>query len=412
MNEQNSGWSLKKDLDRIRDQFPILEKCVYLISNSLGAVPLGVREALDRFYSVWAEEGVVAWEKEWWLLSEKVGNVVATLIGAEEDSVAMMTNATLCHWVSLSTQFSACNRDRNVVIMTDHDFPSVIYAISKICSFMDWELDLVRSHGKPGIDLADINNRVDEKTLFVATSHVYFKSAYIQDVARMARNAQSKGALTLIDGYHAPGTVPVDVKKLGVDFYVGGCLKWLCGGPGNAFLYIRPELRENLEPLLTGWLAHKTPFTFSGKMEYTEGAYKLMSGTPPIPCLYTATAGLDMIKKIGIGPIRTKSIEQTGLIITKASERGFPIYTPMDDEKRGGAVSICLPHAQQVKQALIQKKVKVDFRKGMDGEPDVIRVGPHFYTKDEEIEILYDHIDKILASGEYKKFDNKTELVT
>ena len=149
MNEQTSGWDLWKDQDRIRGQFPILEKCVYLISNSLGAVPLGVRDALDRFYSIWAEEGVVAWEKEWWLLSQKVGNEVATLIGAEEDSVAMMTNATLCHWVALSTQFSAGKRKRNKVIMTDHDFPSVIYAISKICSFMDWELDLVHRDVSP-----------------------------------------------------------------------------------------------------------------------------------------------------------------------------------------------------------------------------------------------------------------------
>jgi kynureninase len=405
-------WSLWKNLDRIRKEFPILEKCVYLISNSLGAVPSRVRDALDRFYSIWAEEGVVAWEKEWWLLSQNVGNKVASVIGAEEDSVAMMTNATLCHWVALSTQFATKKRKRNKVIMTDHDFPSVIYAISKICSFMDWELDVVPSHGKSGIELGEILKRVDDKTLFVATSHVYFKSAYVQDVARIAQYASSKGALTLIDGYHAPGTVPVDVKELGVDFYIGGCLKWLCGGPGNAFLYIRPELRENLEPLLTGWLAHKTPFSFSRDMEYTEGAYKLMSGTPPISCLYTATGGLDIIQKIGIESIRQKSIKQTRMLIAKASERGFPIYTPVEDKKRGGAVSISLPYAQQVKQALIQNKVKVDFRKGMDEEPDVIRVGPHFYTKDEELELLFEHIDRILASGEYKKFAGKSELVT
>jgi kynureninase len=147
-------------------------------------------------------------------------------------------------------------------------------------------------------------------------------------------------------------------------------------------------------------------------MAFTEGAYKLMSGTPPISCLYTATAGLDIIQKIGIEPIRQKSVEQTGKLIKNASERGFPLYTPVENEKRGGAVSIGLPFAHQVKQALLSKKVKVDFRKGTDEEPDVIRVGPHFYTKDDEIELLFHLIDEILASGEYKKFTSKSELVT
>lgn len=407
-----SFWSLEKDLDLIRKNFPILDNCIYLISNSLGAVPKQVKEDLDQFFTIWAEEGVTAWEKEWWLLSQKVGNKVGSLIGAEENTIAMMTNATLCHWVALSTKFASANGARNKVVMTDHDFPSVIYAISKICSFMDWELDMVQSRSKPGIEADEILDHVDEKTLFVATSHVYFKSAYIQDVFRIARHARSKGAMTLIDGYHAPGTIPVDVKNLGVDFYIGGCLKWLCGGPGNAFLYVRPGLQQVLEPLLTGWLAHENPFAFSREMAFTQGAYKLMSGTPPIPCLYTATAGLDVIQKIGMEPIRQKSIEQTGKLIENAAARGFPLYTPVENEKRGGAVSIGVPYAHQVKQALVSKNVKVDFRKGTDEEPDVIRVGPHFYSKDEEVELLFHLIDKILASGEYKKFTRESELVT
>jgi kynureninase len=408
----NTGWNLEKDLDQIRKNFPILNDHVYLISNSLGAVPIKVSEALNQYYSLWAEEGVTAWEKEWWWLSQKVGNRVAALIGAEINSVAMMTNATLCHWVALSTQFAAVHTEKNKMIMTDHDFPSIIYAVSKICDFMNWELELVRSQGKPGIEADEILERVDEKTLCIATSHVYFKSAFIQDISRIARHARNKGVMTVIDGYHAPGTVPVDVDKLGVDFYIGGCLKWLCGGPGNAFLYVRPELQKTLQPMLTGWLAHKNPFAFSREMEYSEGAYKFMSGTPSIASLYTAMAGLEIIEKVGKGPIRQKSTEQTGIIIDKALSRGFPVHTPEEDEKRGGAVSVCLPYAHQVKQALVRRKVKVDFRKGANEEPDVIRVGPHFYTKLEEIELFFHLIDEILASGEYKKFAAATELVT
>lgn len=410
--DSTKEWDLAEDLDYIRNNFPILEKCVYLISNSLGAVPVHVQDALQRFYTLWADSGVTAWEKEWWILSQKVGNHVASLIGAENDCVAMMSNATLCHWVALSTQFYSKKKQRTKVVMTDHDFPSILYAVAKICAFMDWKLDIVPSHGKPGIEVDEILKRMDQDTLFVATSHVYFKSAYIQDISRIARHARSIGALTLIDGYHAPGTIPVDMKELGVDFYIGGCLKWLCGGPGNAFLYVRPELRKKLEPQLTGWLAHKDPFAFSPQMAYSEGPYRLMSGTPPVACLYTATAGLDIIQKIGVEPIRKKSIEQTKKLIQMASGRGFEIHTPSEDRKRGGAVSIRMPYAHQVKQALNARKVKVDFRKGRDKEPDVIRVGPHFYTKNTEIEDLFVHIDEILASGEYKKYAAKTETVT
>ena len=404
-------WNLDKDIKKIRKIFPILDHCVYLISNSLGAVPSRIQEDLQRYYSLWAEEGVSAWQKEWWELPHKVGNEVASLIGAEEDSVTMMTNATLCHWIVLSTQFLSSQK-RNKVVITDHDFPSIIYCISKICAFMGWELDMIESKGKTGVVVDEIIERVDEHTLFIATSHVYFKSAYVQNISRIAHHARQMGAMSLIDGYHAPGTLPVDVKTLGVDFYIGGCLKWLCGGPGNAFLYVCPDLQNTLRPQLTGWLAHKTPFSFSTEMEYADGPFRFMSGTPPIAALYTAQAGLDVIKQIGMHQIRRKSIGQTRSIIKKAKERGFSLFTPEEDDLRGGAVSLGLSHASQVKQALIERKVKVDFRKGDKNEEDVIRIGPHFYTKDEEIDFLFEAIDEILSSGEYKKYYGKSERIT
>ncbi len=399
-------WDLEKDLDLIRKEFPILERCVYLISNSLGAVPKKTQGDLKRFYQMWAEEGASAWEKEWWDLSRKVGNQVAFFLGAGEDEVTMMPNATHCHWVALSIKFLAKDKRRKKIIMTDHDFPSMIYAISKISDFMGWKLEIVKSNGRPGIDVEHILKRVDEKTLFVATSHVYFKSAYIQNIKQITARAREVGALTLIDGYHAPGVIPVDVKMLDVDFYVGGCLKWLCGGPGNAFLYVRPDLSDRLQPQLTGWFAHKEPFLFAQEMEYTQGAYRFMSGTPPVPCLYTAKTGLDIIKKMEISEIRDKSLSLTELIIKAAKEREFHLFTPDENDLRGGAVSIILPHAFPVKQALEQRGVKVDFRKSEDKEQDIIRVGPHFYSKDEEIDILFREIDAIYASGEFKKLSS------
>lgn len=406
------NWDLKRDLESIRKEFPILERCVYLISNSLGAVPRQASEALHNFYLMWEKEGVGAWQKEWWSLSRIVGNQVASLLGAGEDEVTMMTNATHCHWVALSTKFLSRDERRNKVILTDHDFPSTIYAVSKISEFMGWKLEMVESSGHPGINVEDILKRMDEKTIFVVTSHVYFKSAYIQNIKQIAARARQIGALSLIDGYHAPGIIPVNVKQLDVDFYVGGCLKWLCGGPGNAFLYVRPELSENLQPQLTGWFAHKNPFLFDKEMEYAQGAFRFMSGTPPVPCLYTAKSGLDIVKKIGISKIRNKSLTLTEKIIKKAKERNFHLFTPEGENLRGGAVSISLFHAFPVKQALEKRGIKVDFRKGRDNEEDIIRVGPHFYTRDEEIDILFRDIDDIYASGEYKNFPEEVSDVT
>ncbi len=404
--------NLDKDLESVREEFPILKRCVYLISNSLGAVPRQARKDLQSFYQIWADEGVSAWQKEWWELSRTVGNQVALFLGAREDEVTMLANATLCHWVALSTLFLGKDKKKNKVVMTDHDFPSILYAVSKIAEFTGWKLEVVKSNGRPGIDVEDILRRIDRETLIVATSHVYFKSAFIQDIRQIASRARKAGALTVIDGYHAPGVIPVDVKGLDVDFYVGGCLKWLCGGPGNAFLYIKPDLLERFQPQLTGWFAHSDPFLFKRNMQYAKGSYRFMSGTPPVPCLYTARAGLEFLNRIGISQIRKKSISLTESIIAKAKERDFQVFTPENKNRRAGAVSIGLPHAYSVKQALEKRRVKVDFRKGEGREPDVIRVGPHFYTKNEEIEALFSEIDSVYESGEYERYPERISHVT
>ncbi|MFB0565413.1 MAG: aminotransferase class V-fold PLP-dependent enzyme [Candidatus Aminicenantaceae bacterium] len=403
---------LNKNLSTIRKEFPVLSRCIYLISNSLGAVPKKTLDMLKEYYRLWAKEGVSAWDKEWWDLSRKVGNEIASLIGAGDDEVTMMTNATLGHWVALSTKFTSEEKERNRVIMTDLDFPSEIYAVTEIAKFAGWQLEIVKSNGQPGIDADEIIRKIDERTLFVGTSHVYFKSAYIQDISRISARAKEVGALTLIDGYHGPGTIPVDVKNLDVDFYVGGCLKWLCGGPGNAFLYVRPELIERLKPRLTGWLAHQKPFLFAQRMEYAENSYRFMAGTPPVPCLYTALPGVEVIKEIGISQIRNKSMHQTAMIIREAKKRGFDVFSPEEVELRGGAVSVSFDHAYAVKKALDNRGIKIDFRKGLDSEPDVIRIGPHFYTEDGEIRTLFEEIDVIFKNGEFKKYSQEIDWIT
>lgn len=405
-------YDLKNDINKIRSNFPILSRGIYLISNSLGAVPTQTKDRLMEFIKKWETEGVAAWRTEWWDIAKNTGNRIAEFLGAADDEITMMTNATLCHWVALSTQFHKNKQKRKKIVMTSMDFPSIVNAVVKIAEFMDWTVDIINERTQAGIDSEQIIERIDDDTLFVATSHVYFKSAYIQDIKKIADSARKKGAYTLIDGYHAPGVIPVELHSSGVDFYVGGCLKWLCGGPGTAFLYVRPELSSLLQPKLTGWFAHTSPFSFSLKMEYCNGAYRYMSGTPPIPCLYTALSGLEEIKKVGINQIRDKSVQMTGKIIKMAKKREFNIFSPEENKLRGGAVSLHIPFAFQVKQGLDMRKIQVDFRKGDGEDKDVIRVGPHFYNTEEEIEEFFTAVDEILSSGEYKKFSANPGNVT
>jgi kynureninase len=409
-NRGKPDWDLENDLAAIRRNFPILRRCTYLISNSLGAVPRQAAQDLKRFYKLWAEEGVSAWSLEWWNLAGRLGGDLASFLGADRGTVAMTGSATQSHWAALSTQFRNPDGHRNKILMTAHDFPSTRYAVSQVSEFMGWQVVAVPARGS-GVDLEELLDHIDERTLFVAVSHVFFRTGYILDIDAVAKKAIRVGAQTLIDGYHAPGTMPVHLKKSAVDFYVGGCLKWLCGGPGNAFIYVNPETVV-LEPMLTGWLAHKTPFAFDDGMTYAEGPYRFMSGTPPIPSFYAALAGLSIIREIGIEAIRAKSTVQTRMILDLADRNGFQVFSPREDNLRGGAVSITLPHAYQVKQNLEEKKYKLDFRKGREGDPDVIRIAPHFYTKDEEIVRLFSDMAEILKTESYRSYPEHLSTVT
>jgi len=358
MTQEN--WDLRRDLEKLRNEFPILREKAYLISNSLGAVPREVRTDLESYYALWASEGVSAWRMKWWDLSREIGNLVGEIIGAAQDEITMMTHATQAHWVALSTAFRFPQGERREILMTDHDFPSTIYAVSQIAACMGWQVNMVPSHGQQGIPVENILSRISTRT----------------------------------------------------DFYVGGCLKWLCGGPGSAFLYVEPDAAARLKPALTGWLAHSLPFGFSSRMEYTEKSYRFMSGTPPVPCLYAARSGLDIIRKIGEVQIRGKSLRLTDYILEQSYNRGFDVFTPRQKEFRGGAVSLGIPHAFQVKQALDDIGILIDFRKGRGDEPDVIRIGPHFYTDPNEIAALFEAMDDIYKKESFRKYSPRFSHVT
>jgi kynureninase len=314
----------------LRERFPILAETTYLINHSLGAMPAAAEERLLEYARTWNTRGVRAWEEGWWEMSLTVGDQIARLIGAPLGSVSMHQNVTLAEAVVVSC--FGFDGPRRRIVYEEGNFPSVRY--------------LYQAQERRGADIlvaADdesVVEAIDERTLLVPVTHVLFKTGAIQDVEAIVGRAHEEGALVVLDAYQSVGTVPLDVTALGVDFAVGGSVKWLCGGPGAAWLYVRPDLASTLEPALTGWQAHARPFAFEPEQDYAEGAARFLTGTPNVPALYAATAGYDVIEEVGVERIRERSVEQTTLLIELLDEAGFPVGSPLDPARRGGTVVV------------------------------------------------------------------------
>ena len=388
-----------------RGEFPILDHTNYLVSNSLGAMPRAVPEKLAEYTGAWAQYGVRAWAREWWSMPGSVGDLIAPLIGADAGTVVMVPNVSLAQATILSSiEYRA---PRNRIVMTALDFPSVRYVYDALARRLGAEVVVVPSEDGISIDEDRICAAIDERTALVAISHVFFKSAWIVDAARIVRHAHEAGALVSLDAFHSVGVMPVDMKSSGADFLTGGVLKWLCGGPGGCFTYARPETTEGLDPALTGWLAHARPFAFEPEMEYAAGAYRWLGGTPAIPSIYAAIEGPRIIRKAGIDAIRQKSMRQTARLLELADARGFRCHAPRDPARRGGTVAFDVPHAYEVAQCLLDREILVDFRPGAG-----IRIAPHFYTRDVELEDAVAAIDEILSTGAWSKYSGRASVVT
>ena len=389
-----------------RREFPILERSTYLVSNSLGAMPRTVAERLAQYVDDWAEQGVRAWTKGWWEMPVKVGDEIAPLIGAKSGEVVMVPNVTLAQATVLSALDYPAERNR--IVMSALDFPSVSYVYQGLATRLGAELVVVPASADGlGIDMDALLSAIDERTRLVAISHVLFRSAYIVDVEAVCRRAHDVGALVSLDSFHAVGIIPVDVAKIGCDFLTGGVLKWLCGGPGGCFLYAAPQVRSSLTPALTGWQAHARPFAFEPEMDFAPDIYRWLGGTPVIPALYANAEGPKILRRAGIGAIRAKSIRQTTRLIDMADARGFTVRAPRDPERRGGTVAVDMPHAYEMSQYLLARDIIVDFRPGAG-----IRIAPHFYTTDEEVERVMTAIDEALHSGEWKRHERGHAVVT
>jgi kynureninase len=388
-----------------RPEFPILAKTNYLVSNSLGAMPRAAASRLEEYARTWSERGVRAWADGWWNMPVTVGDEIAPLIGAGAGEVAMMPNVSLAHATILSALDFTPPRD--TIVMTALDFPSVRYVVEQLAPRLGARVVTVPSADGIGIDQDALLAAIDERTKLVAVSHVLFRSAYIMDAAAIVRHAHAAGALVALDAFHSVGVIPVDVKANGADFLLGGVLKWLCGGPGGAFLYAAPAVRDTLAPALTGWQAHAHPFAFEPQMEFAAGAWRWLSGTPGIPALYAAAEGPKLVRRAGIERVRAKSARQTARLVAMADERGYEVHAPRDPARRGGTVAFRVPHAYEVSQALLARDILVDYR------PDAgIRVAPHFYTHDDEIDAAVAAIDDIRAKESWRQFSGARSVVT
>ena len=390
---------------RFRAEFPILDRTTYLVSNSLGAMPRAVPERLAEYAQAWAERGVRAWAGGWWDMPVRVGNEIAPLIGAGDGEVAMAANVSVAQAAVLSALDYTPPRD--TIVMTALDFPSVRYVYDALAARLGARVVVVPSDDGMTVDTERLLAAIDERTRLVSVSHVLFRSAFVMDADAICRRAHEMGALVSLDAYHSVGVLPVDVKHSGVDFLTGGVLKWLCGGPGGAFLYVAPEVSERLAPALTGWQAHARPFAFDAEMEYAAGAWRWLSGTPAIPALYAATEGPRLVRQAGRAAIREKSARQTARLIELADARGYRVNAPRDPARRGGTVAFDVPHAYEVAQYLLARDILIDYRPNAG-----IRVAPHFYTSDEELEAAVAAIDDALESGAWRQYGARMSVVT
>jgi kynureninase len=395
-----------------REEFPILATCTYLISNSLGAMPRGVYDKLREYADTWATLGVRAWgvpafdNATWWELKGAVGDKIAPLIGAPAGSVLVHENASIANGILMSAlDFSDTRRDK--VVVSDMDFPSDQYSIRAMLP-PHLRLHTVKTRDGIMLDTDDLLAAIDERTRLVSLSHVLFKSAYIMPVRQIVEKAHQVGAQVLLNGYHSVGIIPIDVTALQVDFYIGGTLKWMCGGPGGVFMYVRPDLLSTLQPKLTGWFAQKTPFAFDlESFELREDAYRLANGTPPIAALYAIQPGVEVIRQVGVNAIREKSIRQTEHLIARADAAGYRVNSPRNPAERGGTVTIQPDHAYEISRELLARNIVIDYREGAG-----IRIAPHFYNTDAEVDGVMDALAEIIADASWQRHTRNRDFVT
>lgn len=382
---------------RWRPEFPITERTSYLVSHSLGAMPARTRTRMQQHLDEWDHRGVRAWAEGWWLAQNEIAAPIESILGVEPDTVSMHQNVAVASQVVLSCfTFDGIRRK---VVLCDSDFPSLLY-LYEAQRARGAEVVRVPADAQGiGVDLDRLLQAIDERTLLVPVSHVLFRSAFVQDARAIAARAREVGAFLILDVFQSVGTVPLALAEWGVDAAVGGALKFLCGGPGNGFLYVAPERRAALVPTFTGWMAHEKPFGFEREHARRSDGWRFLHGTPNVPAVAAGVEGVKIVAEVGVPAIRAKSMRQTAMLVERARERGLQVHAPSAPERRGGTVAVRVPNGYEVCQVLLAEEIVVDFR------PDAgIRIAPHFYTTDAECLAVVDRIAEIVETRAYERF--------
>lgn len=373
-----------------RTEFPILETCTYLVSHSLGAMPRRTRAYLQTFADQWDRRGVRAWHEGWWDLGRETGDLLAPILGVAPGTITMHQNVTVAQSIVASSV--AFDGPRRKIVLQDLDFPTNHYV------FEGWrrygaEIVYVASEDAMRAPIDRLVAAIDERTALVPISLVLFRSGALQDVGPVIERAHHVGARVVLDVYQAAGTVPLALETLGADFAVGGSVKWLCGGPGAGYLYVRPDLISSLSPAVAGWAGHARPFEFeTGPLQPAAGVERFQSGTPNVPALYSARAGYEIVNEAGVANIRARSLSLTRRLIDAAGARGWRLNTPVRDDERGGSVVLDLPDGARIADELLRREVIVDYRPNSG-----IRIAPHFYNTEEEVDLAIGTIDELVA---------------
>jgi len=378
------------DWDRWRGEFPGLRKSVYLNTCSLGQLSRRSRAAVRRFLDQWQAHGAAAWYSDWLKELDQTRREFARLVGAAVDEVAVMPNvSSALAAISSSLDFAAHNR----VVACELDFPTLCHHfLAK--EPLGVSTAILSSPDGVHVPLEAFAEAVDERTALLAASRVYYTSGYLQDVAALAEIAHRHGALCLIDDYQGTGQVPIDVKQAGVDFLVTGGLKWLIGGPGVAFLYVRRELIPSLRPTVAGWFGQRCQFDFDPRnMEFRDDAGRFEAGTPAVAALYAARAGLEIINAIGPANLRLRTALLNQDLAGRLQERGYRLRIPADPGRHAGITAVPVENPAGVTRALAQRRIIVDNR------PGVVRVSPYFYNTPEENEAFALALDEAVRRG-------------
>jgi len=378
------------DFESYRDEFPVVGPKSYLISASLGPVSTRSRRYLDEYLDAWGTKGAPdnVWFEDIFPRMHQLKDTFGALVGADHEELAITVNVSLALAAVMScVDFSK----RHKIILSELDFPTDGH-VSLANRARGAEVVFLKAPDGISVPLEAYRDAIDEDTALVFVNRVLYRSSALLDAKEICRMAREAGAWSLVDDFHGAGIIPVDVHDLGCDFYTTGVLKWLCGGPGLTFLYARKDLLPSLEPLVTGWFATKEPFSFDLQhLEYHPTARRLEHGTPAAPVAFLAQGGLDIIAEVGPANTREHQQDLIDYVVNRADDAKLPVRTPRDRHARGGVVNIGVgEEAEKVCHALLERDVCTDYR------GDGIRVSPHFFNNQDDIDRLFTALRDIL----------------